>query len=313
MNKNFLIIIVLLSTNVLAERRNIRKSGVNTQNQVRNVSINSTGLENKENIKVNSEDKLQKVASTYPESGDYFKTNNFVFTEGKRYKLSDFVKSTEKGILIFTSSCGMNLNAFYENQYGNISAVQNYGSLKANHIPIDNVISGKKEHLDNSSIVFTEGSAKACNGTNVFLFKSDDLLDGLKDKMSYSIIEANDNNDDKVMVSKSTYSDVKNNCANIDMKTLNDVKNLLLASSISSGVSTASGLAGTGIGIASIVNDGKKNDSDLNKKLDVAQTITSGISAASSGVSTTTSVIAIQKVKDLMKQIESCRDSAKSL
>ena len=304
MNKNFLIIILLLSTNVLAERRNIRKSGVNTQNQVRNVSMNSTG-------KVNSEKVLQNVASTYPETGDYFKTNNFVFTEGKRYKLSDFVKSTEKGILIFASSCGMNLHSFYENQYGNISVVQNYGSLNADYI--DNVISGKKEHLDNSSIMFTEGSAKACNGTNVLLFKSDNLLEGLKDKMSYSIIEANDNNDDKVMVSKSTYSDVKNNCANIDMKTLNDVKNLLLASSISSGVSTASGLAGTGIGIASIVNDGKKNDSDLNKKLDVAQTITSGISAASSGVSTTTSVIAIQKVKDLMKQIESCRDSAKSL
>ena len=311
MNKNFLIIILLLSTNVLAERRNIRKSGVNTQNQVRNVSINSTGLVNKENIKVNNDDLLQKAASTYPESGDYFKTNNFVFTEGKRYKLSDFVKSTEKGIVIFASSCGMNLNSFYENQYGNISAVQNYGSLNADYI--DNVISGKKEHLDNSSIVFTEGSAKACNGTNVLLFKSANLLDGLKDKMSYSIIEANDNNDDKVMVSKSTYSDVKNNCANIDMKTLNDVKNLLLASSISSGVSTASGLAGTGIGIASIVNDGKKNDADLNKKLDVAQTITSGISAASSGVSTTTSVIAIQKVKDLMKQIESCRDSSKLL
>ena len=100
MNKNFLIIILLLSTNVLAERRNIRKSGVNTQNQVQNVSINSTGLVNKGNIKVNSEDVLQKVASTYPETGDYFKTNNFVFTEGKRYKLSDFVKSTEKGIVI---------------------------------------------------------------------------------------------------------------------------------------------------------------------------------------------------------------------
>ena len=329
-----LVIISSLSNNVYARRRNlrasaIRKTNINTSTET--IPTNTVANNSSSSTETNTNNwnhLVENMAAQYPANGTYFKNTHFVFREGQNYKLSDIIKGDDKNADALITSCGVTLEVFDSEgrlKIGDGNLETKYPDSSSNKALAgaerfeEFSFSIKQQDLENSYISFAKGSAQACDNYRVFLL--DGAYNSGRDKMLYTIqVAENDKEDEEafaniVEVSKDSYENVKNDCANLDVKALNEVKNLLTASSITSGIGAVSGLAGTGIGVANIVNNNKNGNEnkDLGKKLDIASTITSGISAASSTASTTTSVIAIKKVEELIKKIEVCKNSAKSL
>ena len=58
---------------------------------------------------------------------------------------------------------------------------------------------------------------------------------------------------------------------------------------------------------------GNKGNSDLNNKLDIGQTVTSSIGAATSGTALGSSSAAAVKIKKLISDIEACKNAVKRL
>ena len=117
-----------------------------------------------------------------------------------------------------------------------------------------------------------------------------------------------------ISITKESYENMIKSCKDIDIDTLKNIKNLLTASTVTSGISTVGGIANTVMGGVSIANDNSKEDkSDTNKKLDIATTIVSGVTTATSGASTATSAVAISKVNTVIDKVNECKKAINNL
>ena len=103
---------------------------------------------------------------------------------------------------------------------------------------------------------------------------------------------------------------VKNACGKIDVKELEKIYNLTVASTVTSGIGTASSLAGTVTSAISIAEQKKDDDADSKKVngLNLATTITSAIGGATSGAGAITSGIASSKLKSIIDDVKKCKE-----
>ena len=269
--------------------------------------------------KVESTVKQQSVKDTKhpgqlsPFTGNIFKTSNFTFVEGKAYSFSNFVKDDEKLLVDATMyTCGITVrgpNVYFEGK------MQPFFDNSAAILFRDHVFDIEAKNLKNTYITFREGSADVCTSipeAKAFVFTNTQQQ---SDKLTFTIKKKDkDEIDGKIVkVSKSIFDKVKTDCSKIDMKSLLTVKNLMLSSAVVSGIGTAAGIAGTTMGALSIVNNKKDGKEDLNKKLDIGQTVTSAIGTATSATSLTTSAISADKIKKLIQDIEDCKNSTSRL
>ena len=108
---------------------------------------------------------------------------------------------------------------------------------------------------------------------------------------------------------------VKNACGKIDVKELEKIYNLTVASTVTSGIGTASSLAGTVTSAISIAEQKKDDDADSKKVngLNLATTITSAIGGATSGAGAITSGIASSKLKSIIDDVKKCKEEVGKL
>ncbi|MGN0929947.1 MAG: hypothetical protein ACI4N3_04880 [Alphaproteobacteria bacterium] len=114
------------------------------------------------------------------------------------------------------------------------------------------------------------------------------------------------------LISKDTMQKVKDTCKFESY--YKDIKNLLVASTVTSGVAAASGATGTVLSVVDTVKDKKEGDTD--KKLsgmNIADIALSGTSAATSMASAITNFVSVEKINKLSSQVNKCVENAKSL
>ena len=161
------------------------------------------------------------------------------------------------------------------------------------------VIDSKAYAINNSFYIFTTEFNKSQNKY--------DWTDTIN-------INLKEDDDKVVIVTKKSYENMIKSCKDIDIDTLKNIKNLLTASTVTSGISAVGGIANTVMGGVSIANDNSKEDkSDTNKKLDIATTIVSGVTTATSGASTATSAVAISKVNTVIDKVNECKKAINNL
>ena len=258
------------------------------------------------------------VGEMAPYTGNIFKTSNFNFIEGRAYPFSDFVKEEYENKNFYVDAtmyaCGLMVSYSKERD---MSEQTPYFERSKKVFVKDYLFDIKAGDLKNSYITFTEGSADNCKSVaeaKAFVFQKGNI----KDKLTFTIKKKGDKDDDEyngniIKVSKSLYDKMKRDCSDVSIDELLKVKNLMLGSAISSGIGTAVGIAGTTMGAISIINNKKKNDVELNRKLDIGQTVTSAIGTASSATSLTTSAISTDKLKKLIEDIRRCKQSVSGL
>ncbi|MGN0929020.1 MAG: hypothetical protein ACI4N3_00055 [Alphaproteobacteria bacterium] len=103
---------------------------------------------------------------------------------------------------------------------------------------------------------------------------------------------------------------VKEVCGKIDVKELEKIYNLTIASTVTSGIGTASSIAGTVTSAISGIEQKKDDEADSKKVngLNLATTITSAIGGATSGAGAITSGIASSKLKSIIEDIKKCKE-----
>ena len=99
---------------------------------------------------------------------------------------------------------------------------------------------------------------------------------------------------------------VKEVCGKIDVKELETIQGLSIASSVTSGIGAVGGVAGA---ITSGLSINKKES----KGLDIASTITSAIGGATSTAGAVTSGIAAAKLKEIIDNIKKCKEEVSKL
>ena len=255
-----------------------------------------------------------------PYTGKFFRSSNFSFIEGRAYPFSDFVKYEEyenKGFIVTAAmyNCGLTITT---PKISNISPLKPYFDKSGEPIFNTFVIELDKGDLKNSYISFTEGAADACTTlppeSKAFVFS----VQNKKDKLTFTIKKKGSEEDDEyngniVKVSKHLYDKMKIDCSNININELSKIKNLMVGSAVTSGIGTLAGIAGTTMGAISIANNKKKNDTNLNNKLDIGQTVTSSIGTATSATSLTTSAISVDKLIKIIEDMKKCKQSATNL
>ena len=255
-----------------------------------------------------------------PYTGNFFKSSDFAFKEGKVYPFSDFVKYEEydnKEFIVTAAmySCGLTINTPKMNV---TYPLESYLKKTGDPIFYTNVIELDKGDLKNSYISFTEGAADACTTlppeSKAFVFS----FQNKKDKLTFTIKKKGSEEDDEyngniVKVLKHLYDKMKIDCSNININELSKIKNLMVGSAVTSGIGTLAGIAGTTMGAISIANNKKKNDTNLNNKLDIGQTVTSSIGTATSATSLTTSAISVDKLIKIIEDMKKCKQSATNL
>lgn len=172
----------------------------------------------------------------------------------------------------------------------------------------------------NGDLVIYDSSAtiplvyyKASSNSVISMPTSSDLA-GVEFIKTPSFETEKEDDDEVVIVTKESYENMRNKCKDLDIDTLKTVKNLLTASTITSGISTAGGIANTVMGGISLANNKSEEDkSETNKKLDLATTIVSGVSTVSSGTATATSAVAISKVNDAIDKVKDCKNAINNL
>ncbi|MDR2098729.1 MAG: hypothetical protein LBO78_01745 [Rickettsiales bacterium] len=109
-------------------------------------------------------------------------------------------------------------------------------------------------------------------------------------------------------------SAAKSACGKVDVGALDEVKNLLTASTIGSGIGAAGGIVGTVTGIMGQVEAGKEDgDAGKSKNLGLASTISSGVGALGAGTGAVTSGIALKKLKESIDEVANCKHAVEAL
>ncbi|MBD5398700.1 hypothetical protein HDR60_04320 [bacterium] len=94
----------------------------------------------------------------------------------------------------------------------------------------------------------------------------------------------------------------------------NDIKNLLTASTVASGVATAVGATGTALSVVDTIKDKKEGDTDNKLSgMNIADIALSGTSAATSMTSAIMNFVSVEKINKLSSQMDKCVDNARNL
>lgn len=317
---NILAIFTLLLITETAQsqtRNNLRVQTSTSQTKIKNISTSQ-----------NSKNSLINYAGLFPNSGQFFKQSNFTFKENQNYKLTDLFKEgiskdTINTLDMTITECGLKINVILSGENNeslmgdgliipyydyNVSNSQLAGSDRF----LEMAISITDKDLERSYITFTKGSAENCNGFNTILV-SNSLG---KDKLTYTI-QSNDysnnnyDNDDynnKIILERNSYNNMKTKCNKLNLNELEKIKNLLIASTTTSSISTAGNIATTTMGAINM-----KEGNDTNSKLNLANTIVSGINTATSGASAITGGIAISKLKEIIENTKDCKEAINGL
>jgi hypothetical protein len=99
---------------------------------------------------------------------------------------------------------------------------------------------------------------------------------------------------------------VKEVCGKIDVKELETIQGLSIASSVTSGIGAVGGVAGA-------ITSGLAINKKESKGLDIASTITSAIGGATSTAGAVTSGIAAAKLKEIIDNIKKCKEEVSKL
>lgn len=157
------------------------------------------------------------------------------------------------------------------------------------------------------------GNIKVIGGNSIFCD-----VGGAKPQISWdlnAVYEKTAKNSELMNKTSAKMQAVKDACNKIDVKELENIYNLTITSTITSGIGTASSLAGTVTSAISIAEQ-KKDDETNSKKvngLSIASTVTSAIGGATSGVGAVTSGIASSKLKSIIEDVKKCKNEIKKL
>ena len=284
-------------------------------------------------------DEFAEMVNEYKEDGEiltYLRKTSVEFEENHPMKVGAFVNvgiNQDKSLArIGFYACGIEIRDLGDKNFKGIldthkrapdgRRVPNVGFLEFYEKPLLGT------DVKDATVTFEKGSAEKCKDYphKYFLFDFIDNNGGpsVRYKMKFNIVEKykiNEKEDKKekddgaVKVSKISYDKAKSVCDGIDMKTLNTIRTLSVTSAVSSGFGAAANIAGLTMGAISIANNkkGNKGNSDLNNKLDIGQTVTSSIGAATSGTALGSSSAAAVKIKKLISDIEACKNAVKRL
>lgn len=281
-------------------------------------------------------DEFAKMVNEYREDGEiltYLRKTSVEFEENHPMKVGVFVNNFKEDLELERLgffACGIEIRDLKGKNFKGVldthkrapdgRYVPNVGFLEFDGKPLLHT------DIQNAAVTFEKGSAEKCKDYphKYFLFDfKDENGSTVKYKMKFNIVEQyinekedkKDKDDGSVKVSKTAYDKAKSVCDGIDMKTLNTIRALSVTSAVSSGFGAAANIAGLTMGAISIANNkkGNKGNSDLNNKLDIGQTVTSSIGAATSGTALGSSSAAAVKIKKLISDIEACKNAVKGL
>jgi hypothetical protein len=262
---------------------------------------------------------LQKIKNMVP-SGQLFKKGQIQLVIGKQYKMSDIIRGDAaaehpiqaskysgpiRDILIATAACDMTYfvkHAGYEHTYEITAAKNIWGGSVGQELD--------EGSLESSWIRFNSDCA------DNFLYADGS---GISDIVRISLVSAEaaadgaPTLDDEILQDEKRAAVDLSPCRNLDVGALkNDVRGLLIGSTISSGIGAASAAAGAitgGIGTSMAKKDDEKSQGTA-AKLNLASTITSAVGAVGAAGGAVTSGIAISKLDAVIKGMEECKEAA---